>query len=150
MWEETQLGPQLTKGIFHTIYSHAQHIKLGEEGGKTSGIVGVCLLKSPLSWVEPCFPGCGSWLNTCLDMGRGEWNPRVALLVCVAFVFPVPVSLSQPLSFLPFALSVLSPSYHGWISKWLSGPWLPVGVKSQHCFVQSNLECLKKRSGVVW
>jgi len=34
-WEGTQPGQltQLTKGILHAIWRHAQHIKLGEEGG---------------------------------------------------------------------------------------------------------------------
>ena len=53
--------PQLTKMIFHTIWCHAQHIKLGEEEGSGGGHSEWCRLSItlPLCMMEPCFPGDG-------------------------------------------------------------------------------------------
>ena len=100
--------PQLTKGISHTIWRHAQHIKLGEEEGRRAHLerwrlssqVTVTRDGALLSW---------RWLNSCLTMGSGEWIPCFALLVCAAFALPVKLSLSQPTNFLTFTLLILSP-----------------------------------------
>ena len=110
--------PQLTKGIFHTIWHHAQHIKLGEEEGRggrsewwrLSSQVTVTHDGALLSW---------RWLNACLPMGSGEWIPRFALLVHAAFALPVKLSFSQPMSSLTFTLPILSPSRCG--GEWASG-----------------------------
>ena len=63
--------PQLSKGVFHTIWCHAQHIKGGDIQSDS-----ICLQVTVkhdgalLSW---------RWLNTCLLMGRSEWISCFAL-----------------------------------------------------------------------
>ena len=108
--EGTRLGswPQLTKGIFHATWRHAQHIKLGEGGNggerlkwqHLSSQVTIMCDGALLSW---------RWLNSCLPMGSGEWIPYFALLAHAGFTLPVTLSLSQPTSFLTFTLLILSP-----------------------------------------
>jgi len=41
-------------------------------------------------------------------MGSSEWIPYFALLAYTAFISPVYLSLSQPMSFFTFTLPVLS------------------------------------------
>jgi len=59
------------------------------------------------------------WLNIRLPVGSGERIPSFALLVGVAFALPIKPSLSQPMSFLTFALLILSPIPLGGVSKGL-------------------------------
>lgn len=54
---------------------------------------GIYFPKSLLCVMELCFAGYG-W-NTCLPMGKGEWIPWFALIVFMAFAFPIKLSLSQ-------------------------------------------------------
>jgi len=42
-------------------------------------------------------------------MGSSELIPYLALLTCMAFVLPIELSLSQPMSFLTSTLLILSP-----------------------------------------
>lgn len=46
---------------------------------------GICLLKSPLCLMDPCFPW--RWLNICLPVGNGELIPCSALLACLFFLY---------------------------------------------------------------
>ena len=66
--------PQLTKGIFHTVWRHAQHIKLGEEEGRRVHSEWWHLF----SQVTVKRDGAllpRRRLNTCLPMGNSEWIP---------------------------------------------------------------------------
>jgi len=84
------------------------NIKLGEEGRKgghselwhLSSQVTVSCDGTLLSW---------RWLNTYLPMGSRERIPCFALLMCMAFVLPIKLSLSQPTSFPTFTLPFLPP-----------------------------------------
>ena len=100
--------PQLTKGIFHTIWHHAQHIKLGKEEGR-GGHLEWWRLSSQVTVMCDGALLSRRWLNTCLPMGSGEWIPCFALLACAAFALPIKLSLSQPTSFLTCTLPILSP-----------------------------------------
>lgn len=52
--------PQVTEGIFHTIWNHAQYVKLGKkEEVRDIWNNSVCIPKSPLQMVGPGFPGDG-------------------------------------------------------------------------------------------
>lgn len=85
----------MTKGISQTILHHAQDIKWREEGGRNvecsecwclSFQVTIMCDGALLSW---------RWLNTRLPKGTTELTPCFALPVCVAFDFPIKLSLSQ-------------------------------------------------------
>ena len=71
--------PKLAKGIFHTIWCHAQHIKLGgrRRKGETFGVV-VFVFPSNLRVMEPCFPGDG-WTPVC----RWEAVNEFLVLLCL-------------------------------------------------------------------
>lgn len=58
--------------------------------------------------MKPCFPGSSQILA--LPMGSDVPIPHFALLVYTAFTLPTKVSPSQPMSFLSFALLILSPT----------------------------------------
>lgn len=49
-------------------------------------------------------------------------------LLSYCFIAIIKLSLCQPTSFLNF---ILLSSHQGWVSKWLRGAWLPLGVKPQ-------------------
>ena len=100
--------PQLTKGIFQTMWRHAQHIKLGEEEGR-GGTFRVMVFVFPSNRYVWWSLASWRWLNTCLPMGSSEWIPYFALLACTAFALPIKLFLSQPTSFLTFTLLILSP-----------------------------------------
>ena len=100
--------PQLTKGIFHTIWRHAQHLKQGEEEER-GGCSEWCRLPSQVTVTRGGALLSWRWLNTCLLMGSCELIPCFALLACVAFALPIKLSLSQPTSFCTFTLLILSP-----------------------------------------
>jgi len=51
------------------------------------------------------------------------------LLACAALALPVKLPLSQPMSFLAFALPILSPTPWGGVSRRLPGAELLAGVK---------------------
>lgn len=69
----------------------------------------------------------------CLPLGSSKLIPYFALLVDIAFVFPIQLSLSQPTGFLAFTLfnSLPNPA-GGRVSKQLHSTWLLTGVKPQH------------------
>lgn len=62
-------------------------------------------------------------LNTCLLRGRGKWISYFDL--CAAFAFSIKLSISQPMSFIPFTFPILYPVP-------LSGDWVNacVGLSS--------------------
>lgn len=111
----------LTKGIFLSMWCHAQHIKLkgmkGEGGSIQSDAI--CLPKQSLCVMEPCSP------HTHLAMGRGEGIPSFGLLALRAFALAIKLSSFQPPSFplLPSWISL--PSDQGeWAALWsLAASW---------------------------
>lgn len=56
-------------------------------------------------------------------------------LLSYYFIAIIKLSLSQPVSFLNF---ILLSSHQGWVSKWLRGVWMPLGVKPQHQWTEIN------------
>lgn len=101
--------PQMAKGMFLSIWCHAQHVKLRgmKKGG---GGRSICLPKQSLCVMEPCSP------DNHLPMGRGEGIPYFALLALRAFALAIKLSSFQPPSFLTFALLVLSVIWPGGVS----------------------------------
>lgn len=97
---------------------------------------------APLPW---------RWLNICLLMGRGEWIPCVAWLVCAAFALSVKLSLFQPMSFLTFNCLILYPIPWGGevdcrVSEWVA-VWCLVDMglsrdNSQGCHNTDKCWCL--------
>lgn len=91
---------QLTKGIFPTIWHHAQYIKQGGRSGGTIHSELQCLYsqvttndEALLSW---------RWLNISLLMVSNELFPCFTLLVNTAFALPTWLSLPQHVSFQTF------------------------------------------------
>ena len=71
---------------------------------------------------------------------RHRWRCRwrcwcCRLCSCVAFGFPVKLSLPQPRGFLTFTLLILSPIPWGRGSEGLRGAELPAGLKPQPCSI---------------
>lgn len=125
----SSIWPQLTRGIFHTIWHHAQHTKLGkkEEGADVQND-GICLLKSPITHNEALLSW--GWLYTCLSMETSlEWmfcfDLVVHALKCL-YLYPWVFSL---LFFQSYSLS------HGGMSKQLYGAGRPSRVKPQDMWV---------------
>lgn len=78
-WEGAQSG-QLTEGICHSIWGHAQHMKLGKKKGERDvWSDSICLPKSLLSMMKPIFPGCGWTLSSC----HGENHCGCVRLSCL-------------------------------------------------------------------
>ena len=120
-------GHKLDRGIFHTIWRHAEYISWGKKkegrGGTThlaqwhlSSQVTVTRVRALLPW---------GWPNTCPPMGSGERFPCFALLACRVFALLIKWFLSQPLSFT--FLSDPPPHPSGW-----GGPG---GVWESSCMV---------------
>lgn len=84
--------------------------KLVEKRGREEDDIqshGICLLKWPLHMMKLCFPRNG-W-TPAYQLGSSEIISCFVLLVCTAFALAIKVSLSQSMSFLTFAFSILSP-----------------------------------------
>lgn len=65
--------PQITRGIFHTIWHHVQHITWEKKKkGREIRSDNVCLPKSPLYVMEPWFPEDG-WTPACSGEGVNEF-----------------------------------------------------------------------------
>lgn len=107
--------PTLTKGLFHATGHHAQHIEL-KEGTGNSWHNGICLLKSLLCIMEPCFPGGGLTL-VC----------HLTLLACVAFALPINLSFHYELFCFHSPASLSEPT--GWGVSNQLGAQLLDGVK---------------------
>lgn len=114
---------QQNKGISHTIWHHAQPIKLGREGGKGRmfRVMAFTFPSNFYSWWSPAF-------LEILLMGGGEWITYFAWLACTAFAVTIKLPLTPPMSFLTFTLPILSPvSPVG--SVWVPGADSPAGVR---------------------
>ena len=112
--------PQLTKGISHTMWHHAQHIKLEKKEGGDVRSGGVCLPKPLLCVMEPCFPGDG-WTPAC----RWEAVNQFLGLLCLRvqlLLYPLNCLYLNPqvFSLLPLQFSPLSWCWRG-ISERLGG-----------------------------
>lgn len=95
-----------------------------------SVVLWFCLPKSMLHVMGPCSPE-----DTCLPMGSSETIPCFALLECLAFAFSVKLPLSQPISFLPFTIPILSPVLLMKVREQLCGACLLPGGKPRHAFL---------------
>jgi len=88
--------PELTKGIFHTVGYWAQWKKLKERGGKGDiSHHGVCLPRTRLCMLSPCFPRSGS---TTAHWWEVE-NKHFILLAYTVLVLCFKLSLSQSMHF---------------------------------------------------
>lgn len=118
--DTARIWAQLTKGIFHTTWHPAQHIKLGRKEDSGECFKLWYLSSQATITCDRALLSLG-WLNTCLFMGSSETIPCFALLACTAFSLLIKLSLSQPLSSLIFALLILFPiqKWEEWASGWL-------------------------------
>ena len=102
--------PELTKGIFHTLWCHVQRIKLGEVEGRGGCLEWWCL-SSQVSVTHDGALLCWRWLNTCLLMGSSEWIHCFSLFVCaqlLLYLLNCPYLILRVFSPLPFHFSPLS------------------------------------------
>lgn len=72
-------------------------LSMYSEGKKEE--VGGCLSSQVAITCDGALPSW-RWLKTCLPMGSSEHVPCFALLLCMAFAFPIERSLSQLINFL--------------------------------------------------
>lgn len=109
---------KLTKGIFQIIRHHAQYIKCKEEGGEggTFGVMWFVFTSHCYTWWGP-----GLLVMAKLLPSHGEqWNNFLfCLFAWVAFAFPIKLSLSQSMNFLPFTLPI--PALIPLVGEWESG-----------------------------
>lgn len=103
--------PQLTRGISHTVWHHAQHANWREEG-ETFAVMIV---------IFPC--PCHSWWSpTLLGTPACPWEVMkevfILLCLCTTFALAVKLSLSQLTDFL-FLFQGFPPSH--WRSEWAAG-----------------------------
>jgi len=63
------------------------------------------------------------WLNICLPMWNSEQIPLFALLVHIAFAFPIKLSLSQPVSLFAFYFLSALLGQSEWLGGWTFGCW---------------------------
>lgn len=117
--QNRHIWPHLIKVIFHTTWHHAQHIKLGEEGGRRrcsewwhlSFQVTVTRDGALLFW---------RWFNMGLLIGSGELIPCFSLLLCVAFtIFISPHEFSLFYS----SSSLTHPTGGEWVSSCVGLGW---------------------------
>jgi len=112
--------PHLTKGIFHSMWHHAQHVKLGKEAGRGGGRWEWWHLASQVTGhvMEPCFPGDG-WTPAC----QREVVKEFLVLLCLC---------AQLLLYLLNCL-YLNPQVLSLLPLWFSPPLHWEGVSKQRC-----------------
>lgn len=113
--------PQLTRGIFHTMWCLAQQYKLDERRREAGG---GCLelrhLSSQVTAMHHEILFSWKWLNICLLMGSKEWMFILYSLhtLCLLYLFCfICFFFSQPTSFLSFTFQFCYPSCWGQVSE---------------------------------
>lgn len=112
-----------SKGILHTLWHHAHYIKQGR--GRQGRMLEWCCLHSWVTavWWSPEF----LWMAEHLPAhGSGQRVPCFTWLACLAVIWLVSLSLSQPVGALTFILPSLSPitTWREWASSWeMLGCW---------------------------
>jgi len=108
-WEGTRLG-QLTPSDQRDSPYHMMSCSADKAGGrrrKRGNILSYGVLPSQVTVMHDGALLSWRWLNTCLPMGRSEWNPWFSFLTCTVFALLTETSLSQPRSFLTFTFLIL-------------------------------------------
>lgn len=126
-----QLTPTDPRGIFRTIWHHAQQYKAGVRRRKCVGAVqsdGICLRLSVTrdgAWLSR------GWVNACPPVGGGDWVPCVTLPAHSAVALPVKQSLSQTHKFSCFhpSDSLSHPTTGEWASERRVGLSYQLGLK---------------------
>lgn len=124
--------PQLIRGIFHTIWYHAQNITTVGKQKEWENVQSHsnCLPKLPLHVMESSFPGDG-WIPTC----TWEAVKEFFILLCLyeQFLLYLWNCLYQKPQVFSVLLSWFSPTSHPrGVNEWLSGAQLPSGFKPWH------------------
>lgn len=127
--------PQLTRGIFHTMWCLAQQYKLDERRREAGGgclelrhlssQVTVMHEEALLSWKQP---------NICLLIGSSEWILYFALLAHAAFPLPMRLPSLKTTNVCRFTLSILPPLTLEGMSECLCGASLHTRIKPSQPF----------------
>lgn len=130
MWEiershSQNRWPQRTKGIFQTVWHHAEFIRWKKKLGMLSVLALVCSISSYMCW------GPALLEMAELPMESGEWIPCLTLPLCVVFALSIRLSLSQLISFPIFSLLVLSYIIRGKGRR--RGEWESICIGFNYC-----------------
>lgn len=102
--------PELAKGIFHTTEYHARYINWGVGQPARGCCLGTGRATAGKWWAIALFTTCFVYSNS-----------FIIIIIIFLLFWPIKLSLSQSMNFLPFTLLILSPTQHEatWVSSYV-------------------------------